>query len=382
MNIGYGKQSITETDVEKVKEALWGSLSSGPQVSEFERHFANYAGARYAVAVSSGTAALHLICLALGISPGDRVLVPPITFAATANCARYCGADPVFADVSENGLLSVSAVEKCLEDNSIRLIIPVHYGGNTCDMSLLAEKAGERGIFIVEDACHALGAVYAGDKIGSCRFSDMCVFSFHPVKQLTTGEGGMITTNSPELYEKLCLFRSHGIIKEESLLKYGQEEPWHQEMHVLGYNYRISDINCALGISQLAKLEDNLQKRAILAGIYNAELKDIREITLPDRENTERQAWHLYCILLENREIRKKLYFFLREKGIYCQVHYVPVYWHPYYQALGYKEGLCPVAEDFYHRVLTIPLYPDLQEFEQQEIIGLIRDFFKTENEV
>jgi dTDP-4-amino-4,6-dideoxygalactose transaminase len=210
----------------------------------------------------------------------------------------------------------------------------------------------------------------------------MCVFSFHPVKQLTTGEGGMITTNSPELYEKLCLFRSHGIIKDETLLKYGPEEPWHQEMHVLGYNYRISDINCALGISQLAKLEENLQKRAFLAGVYSEELRDIKGITLPERENTERQAWHLYYILLENKEIRKKLYFFLREKGVYCQVHYVPVYWHPYYQTLGYKEGLCPVAEDFYHRVLTIPLYPDLQEFEQQEIIGLIRDFFKTENEV
>lgn len=366
MKINYGKQSIDKEDIKKVIKTLKSDfLTCGPKIKEFEKRFANYVGVKYAVAVSSGTAGLHLACLATELKRDEKVITTPITFAASSNCALYCGAKPVFVDIKENGLIDEDKIEKKVSKKT-KMIIPVHYSGLPCNLEKIKEIAEKNNLIVIEDACHALGARYKDSKIGDCKYSDMAVFSFHPVKHITTGEGGMVTTNSKELYEKLLKLRSHGIEKKED---------WKQDMVDLGYNYRITDFQCALGLNQLKKINHFVKKRKEIARRYFKKLKKIRDLEIIEDENTN--SYHLYVIKLKNSETRKKLYEFLKSKGIFCQVHYIPVYWHSYYKKLGYKKGLCPNAENFYERILSIPIYPDLTKKQQNYIIKKIKEFFK-----
>lgn len=375
--IPYGKQFIDEADSEAVIQALKSDwLTTGPKVAEFEQNFASYVGAKYAVAVSSGTAALHLACLAGGLAKGDELITSPMTFAASANCAFYCGAKPVFADIhKENGLIDENLIEEKINSKT-RIIIPVHYAGLPCNLEKIKEIADKHNLTVVEDACHALGAEYKNTKIGDCAYSDMAVFSFHPVKHITTGEGGMVTTNSERLYEKLLALRSHGITKDRNKLLNKEEGPWFYEMQELGFNYRITDIQCALGISQLAKVDEFIEKRREIARKYDEAFSGINKIEIIKEMANRKNAYHLYVIKLKDNEDRLKLFNHLKKNGISCQVHYIPVHWHPYYQNLGYKKQQCPNAGLFYQRIISLPIYPGLKNEEQEKIISSIKNFY------
>jgi UDP-4-amino-4,6-dideoxy-N-acetyl-beta-L-altrosamine transaminase/pseudaminic acid cytidylyltransferase len=376
MIIPYGQQTIGKTDVKAVVDVLNSEfLTTGPKVAEFEKKFSLFVGARYAIAVSSGTAALHLACLAAGLKHGDELITSPMTFAASANCALYCGARPVFVDIKEeNGLIDERLIEKKITSRT-KIIIPVHYTGLPCDMKKIKAIAKRHNITIIEDACHALGSEYKGTKIGDCAYSDMVMFSFHPVKHITTGEGGMITTNSKELYEKLLMLRTHGITKDPDKLLNKNGDPWYYEMQELGFNYRITDFQCALGISQLRKVEGFIKKRISIAKKYDKAFSGNRNIEIVKPPSGYINTHHLYIIKVKDGETRLGLFSYLKEKNILCQVHYIPVYWHPYYQKLGYKKGICPRAEKFYERIISIPIYPGLKNEEQKRVIGIINDF-------
>ncbi|MFH0969680.1 MAG: UDP-4-amino-4,6-dideoxy-N-acetyl-beta-L-altrosamine transaminase [Patescibacteria group bacterium] len=373
----YGKQSIDRYDIEAVIKTLKSDfLTTGPKVLEFEKKFAIYVGAKYAVAVSSGTAALHLACLAVGLKKGDEIITSPMTFAASANCALYCGAKPVFVDINvKNGLIEENLIEKKINSKT-KIIIPVHYTGLPCEMEKIKEIAGKHNLIVIEDACHALGAEYKNTRIGDCTYSNMAVFSFHPVKHITTGEGGMITTNSEELYQKLLLFRTHGITKDSDKLSNKKEGSWFYEMQELGFNYRITDIQCALGISQLKKIKKFVKKRREIAKKYDKAFSKIGGIETIKETQGCKNAYHLYVIKVKNKEARLKLFNYLKENNIFCQVHYIPVYWHPYYQKLGYKKGICPKAESFYERIISLPIYPSLKNKELEKVIKIIKDFY------
>lgn len=374
--IHYGKQSISEKDVNSVAEVLNSDfLTTGPKVKEFEEKVAKYVGSKYAVAVSSGTAALHLACLAAGLSTDDELITSPMTFAASANCALYCEAKPVFVDVDKNGLIDASLIENQITDKT-KIIIPVHYAGFVCDMDSIKKIADKHGLIVIEDACHAAGGNYPGGKVGNCKQSDMSIFSFHPVKNMTTGEGGMITTNSKELYDTLCMLRHHGITRNPDSFKNPSDGPWYHEMQQLGFNYRITDFQCALGISQLESLENFVAKRRKIATRYNAKLKEVADVEIVG-EGCEEGAYHLYVIKVADSEIRLALYEHMKSKGIYCNVHYIPVYRHPYYESIGYAKGLCPKSEEFYDIILSIPMYIDLTEAEQDKVVLGIKEFFE-----
>jgi UDP-4-amino-4,6-dideoxy-N-acetyl-beta-L-altrosamine transaminase len=375
--IPYGRQYIDEKDIEAVVEVLKGDyLTTGPHVEKFEKTFAEKVGARYAVAVSSGTAALHLSCLAAGIRTGDEVITTPMTFAASANCAIYTGAKPVFADIEENtGSLDAEKMKEKITDKT-KAVIPVHYTGLPCDMEKIKEVADNHNLVVIEDACHALGARYKNSIIGDCKYSDMTVFSFHPVKHITTGEGGMITTNSEEWYHKLLSLRSHGITRRQGDFTETSHGGWYYEMQSLGFNYRLTDIQAALGLSQLQKLDWFVEKRREIAGIYNLELKEL-PLELPREKKGFYSSYHLYVIKLKKEASlnRKELYDRLRERNIYTQVHYIPVHTLPYYQHMyGYKWGDYPVAEEHYRRVLSLPIYPGLTEDEIYRVIKILRE--------
>lgn len=376
--IPYGKQTIDESDVEAVVEVLKSDfLTTGPKVKEFEEKFAARVGAKYAVAVSSGTAALHVACLAAGLKSGDELVTSPLTFVASANCALYCGAKPVFADIKpENGLIDEELIEKKTNSRT-KIIVPVHYAGLPCDMKKIKKIADKHKMVVIEDACHALGAEYKNTKIGDCKYSDMAVFSFHPVKHITTGEGGMITTSSEDLYEKLLLFRTHGITKDPGKLLNKEGGPWFYEMQELGYNYRITDIQCALGTSQLGKLDKFVEKRREIAKKYDEAFSKIDGIEIIAEAAESKNAYHLYVIKVADRKIRLKIFNYLKENGIFCQVHYIPVHWHPYYQRLGHKKEDCPEAGEFYNRIVSLPIYPGLEESEQNKIISLIKKYYE-----
>jgi UDP-4-amino-4,6-dideoxy-N-acetyl-beta-L-altrosamine transaminase len=382
MTISYGRQTIEVDDVSSIAKALTSEyLTTGPKVAEFEQKFANYVGSKYAVAVSSGTAALHVACLAAGLKENDELITTPMTFAASANCALYCGARPVFVDIhEENGLIDEDKIEKKITKQT-KIIIPVHYSGLPCEMEKIRKIAKKHRLIIIEDACHALGAKYKKSRIGNCKYSDLTVFSFHPVKHITTGEGGMITTNSKELYEKLKVFRNHGIERDPTKLVKRNEGPWYYEMQELGFNYRITDFQCALGLSQLKKLDGFINKRREIAKRYNDAFGNQQGLEIIREEEEQFNSYHLYIIKTESRKNRLLLFERLKEKGILCQVHYIPVYWHPYYQKLGYKKGACPNAENFYNQIISLPMYPTLNRKEQEFVIKTIKKLIKEAEE-
>ena len=373
MFIPYGKHCIEDDDIEAVSEALRKNyIATGPGLEEFEHKFAHYVGAQYAVALSSGTAALHACCYAIGIHEGDEVITTPLTFAASANCVLYCGGKPVFADIdSRTYNIDPAEIERKITKRT-KAIIPVHFTGQPCDIDAIHDIAERNGLYVIEDAAHATGAEYKGKKIGS--LSDMTIFSFHPVKHMTTGEGGMVTTNNEELYKKIKAFRAYCITKDRDLLVDKEDGPWHYEMQGLGYNYRISDVMCALGCSQLNKIDKFVMRRREIAARYNDEMKNFEHIVLPFQAEGRISSWHLYTILFSNKEKRKEAYMRLRDSGIGVDVHYLPVYRHPYYQQNGYENTYCKNAEGIYDRIISIPIFYKLSESEQMYVIEKIRD--------
>lgn len=366
MYIPYGRQSINDEDIAAVVETLKSDfLTTGPKVQEFEEKIAAYTGVKYAVAVANGTAALHVACLAAGIGAGDEVITTALTFAASANCVLYCGGRPVFADVDPDTYnIDPADIERKITEKT-KAIIPVHFTGQPCDMDEIHRIAKKHGLLVIEDGAHALGAEYKGKIIGG--LSDMTTISFHPVKHITTGEGGIVLTNNAELYKRLSLFRTHGITRDTSLMT-ENEGDWYYQQLVLGYNYRISDIQCALGISQLKRLPEFLEKRREIAKRYDKALLDMPEYKRPKQLENTKNSWHLYVIQTpENR--RKKIFDGMRNVGIGANVHYIPVYKHPYYQKNGYRDVFCKNAEKIYKNLISLPIYPDLKVEEQEYVI-------------
>jgi perosamine synthetase len=375
--IPYATQWIEEDDILAVADALRSSnLTQGPLVEEFEKDIAQYCGAKYAVAVNSGTSALHIACLAAGVSAGDEVITSANTFAASANCVLYCGGKPVFADIEpDTALINPVDIRKKLTKKT-KAIIPVHFAGQPADMEEISKISKENNLIIIEDAAHAIGAKYRlknGQdwvKVGSCFHSDMTILSFHAVKQITTGEGGMVLTNDHNLYEKLVFFRSHGITRSIKYMK-ETEGPWYYEMHELGFNYRFTDIQSALGASQLKKLDGFIARRKEIARIYDNAFSEIEQIDFIKEKEGFDSSRHLYVILVENR---KNIYnWLMAETNIQVNVHYIPVYFHPYYRRLGYERGQCPMAEEYYSRAISIPMFPKLANNEIEYVIGKIK---------
>lgn len=375
--IPYAKQYLDDDDIKAVVEVLKGDyLTTGPYINQFESEFALKVGAKYAVAVSSGTAALHIAYLAADLKPYDEVITTPMTFAATANAALYVGAQPVFADIDgQTYNIDVKEIESHLTPQA-KAIVPVHYTGLPCEMGEICDIAKLHNLVVIEDACHALGAKYKDTVIGDCTYSDMTVFSFHPVKHITTGEGGMITTNSESLYHKLIKLRSHGITRDSRSFKEPSHGDWYYEMQDLGFNYRLTDIQAALGISQLKKLDSFVARRRQIVGQYNQAFKGL-PVELPSEPEGCFNSYHLYVVRVDKKikTTRKDLYFKLKEKGIHTQVHYLPAHTMPYYQEhFGYKWGDYPVAEDHYSRVLSLPMYPSMTDDDVDYVINCMKE--------
>lgn len=367
----YGQQWIEDDDIEEVVKVLKSDyLTTGPKIEEFEEKFGKYVGVKYAVAISNGTAALHGASFAAGIKEGDEVITTPITFAASANCILYQGGKPIFADIDSSTYnIDPKDIEKKISSKT-KAIVPVDFTGQPVNIDEINAIAKKYNLIVIEDGAHSLGAEYKGKKTGS--LVDMTTFSFHPVKHITTGEGGVITTNNKELYEKLKLFRTHGITRDKQILYNKNEGSWYYEQLELGYNYRITDIQCALGISQLNKIDKFLRRRREIAEKYNEYLKDIDGIVLPYQEEYIKSSWHLYVIQLELEKFkvgRREIFEALKAENIGVNVHYIPVYYHPYYQKLGYKKGLCPNAEKLYERIITIPLYPKMTDKDVKDVV-------------
>ena len=368
----YGHQSITDADVAAVVEALRSDwITTGPRVAEFERAVAAHVGARHAIAVSSGTAALHAAVFAAGLGPGDEAIVPPLTFAATANAVRYVGATPVFADVDTDTLnLDPERVADKLTSRT-RAIIGVDFAGLPCAWGRLEALARPRGLVLIDDAAHALGATCGGRALGS--LVELTTFSFHPVKHATTGEGGMVTTGDASLAERVRRFRNHGITVDASE-RFSRGE-WHYEMVDLGFNYRLTDVQCALGLSQIARLGEMLARRRAIAARYRARLAGRPGLALQVVPAGREHAWHIFPILLDLDRLagdRRAIFAALRAEGIGVNVHYIPVYWHPYYQRLGYAKGLCPVAEALYERLITLPLFPAMTDADVDDVLTAV----------
>lgn len=387
--IPYGKQNITNEDIQAVIDVLKSEyLTQGPKIKEFEDAFAKYIGAKYAVAVSNGTAALHLSTMAMNVKSGDKVITTPITFAASANCIKYCGGEVVFGDIDPNTyLLDIKSVKRLLEDSpkgTYKGIIPVDFSGRAVNLDEFRKLAMEYGLWIIEDACHAPGGYFIDSNemkqnCGNGNFADLSIFSFHPVKHIASGEGGMITTNDENLYKSLLKLRTHGITKDESIYTNsiefagGQDSypVWYMEMQELGYNYRLTDFQAALGISQLKRADEGVALRRKIAEKYNSAFNGLTFIKGQSGVE-DGHAYHLYIIEIEDR---LGLYNYLREQKIYAQIHYIPCHLMPYYRNLGWKEGDLPNAENYYKHCISLPMYPTLTDEEQDYIIKTIRNF-------
>ena len=380
--IPYGRQWIDSDDIKAVIDVLKSDyLTQGPKIEEFENALCKYTGAKYAVAVSSGTAALHLAVLSLGIERGDEGITSPITFVSSANCLIYAGLKPKFADIDERTYCIDSDEIKRKITKKTKVIIPVHFAGQVADMKAIQRVANKNNLFIIEDASHAVGSKYADkSRVGNCRYSDMTVFSFHPVKTITTGEGGAITTNNKRLYQKLILLRTHGITKDPKKLS-ENPGPWYYEMQELGFNYRMNDMQATLGISQFRKLGKFIKRRKEIVGQYNQSFKNVSGITIPFEKYKGFSAFHLYVLQIDFRKIgktRAQVMNDLRIKGIGTQVHYIPVHLQPYYQkSFGYKKGDFPVADKYYDKALSIPLYPKMSNKDVEYVISQIKNALK-----
>ena len=381
--IPYGRQNITEADIDAVVQVLRSDwLTQGPMIEQFEKAIADYCGAKYAVAVSNATAALHLACLAIDLGPGDTLWTSPNTFVASANCARYCGVDVDFVDIeTQTYNLSVRSLETKLEiaaknGKLPKVILPVHFAGQSCEMEPIANLAKNYGVKVIEDASHALGGKYQNKPIGSCKFSEMAIFSFHPVKMITTGEGGMVVTNSPDLYQKLRQLRSHGITQDPNLFIEESAGAWYYEQQTLGFNYRLTDIQAALGISQLQRLDQFVNRRQMLADRYHEKLQGF-PLDLPTVLPSNQSSYHLYVVRLKLEKLsRSKAEIFadLRNQGIGVQTHYIPVHTQPYYQKLGFQWGQFPIVESYYQEALSLPIHYDLSNEEQDHIIQILKE--------
>jgi UDP-4-amino-4,6-dideoxy-N-acetyl-beta-L-altrosamine transaminase len=380
--IPYGRQTIDETDIDEVVKALKGAwITQGPSIEKFERHLAEYCGCKYAVAVSSGTSALHLACLAAGLRRGDEAITTPITFVGTANAIIYTGAKPVFADIDYNTVnINTNQIKKKIGKKT-KAILPVHFAGLPCDMQEIANIAKKSRLIIIEDACHALGSEYKHGskwvKVGSCMHSDMAVFSFHPVKSITTGEGGAVLTNRRDLYKKLLMLRHHGITKNSSQFSNRNSHskgPWYYEMLDLGFNYRITDFQSALGISQLRKLDKFVERRREIVSIYSKELSGDDKLIMSEKPSHVKSSCHIYYIRIKDISNRKKIFNKLLKAGIGVQVHYIPVHLQPYYKEnFKCREGSNPYAEQYYRETITLPLFPDMTDTEVKRVIKVLK---------
>lgn len=377
--IPYGRQSIDESDIAAVVEVLRSDfLTQGPAVPALEKALTELTGAQHAVAVNSATSALHLACLALGVGPGDRVWTTPITFVASANCALYCGAGVDFVDVDPGTFnLSVEALAAKLEaaerEGALpKVVIPVHLAGQSCDMAGIGALADRYGFRVIEDASHAVGARYRGRRVGICDHSDITIFSFHPVKIVTTGEGGAALTNDAALAERMAILRTHGIVRDPARMKNEPHGAWYYEQIELGYNYRLTDLQAALGVSQIRRIDDFLARRRAIAAAYDDRFRNQpirRQAAEPDAESSH----HLYIVHLGGEGGRHRQAFTrLREAGIGVNLHYIPVYLQPYYRALGFEPGYCPAAEDYYAGAISLPMFPDLTDADQNHVVEAV----------
>lgn len=376
--IPYGRQNISQDDIDAVVEVLRSDfITQGPVVPEFEKVVAGYCGANYAVAVNSATSALHVACLALGVGPGDLVWTSPITFVASANCARYCDADVDFVDIDPNTYnMSIDRLAAKLkhakhEGRLPKVLIPVHLAGQSCDMEAIHALSVQYGFRIIEDASHAIGGSYKGKRIGGCQYSDITVFSFHPVKIITTGEGGMAVTNDPTLVKHMARLRSHGITRYPAEMTHPPDGAWYYQQIELGFNYRMTDIQAALGISQMRRLDDFVMQRHAIASRYEALLKDM-PVTRPWQHPDTHSAYHLYIVRLQAglmKQGHREVFERMRINGIGVNLHYIPVYRQPYYERMGFKTEDFPQAELYYAEAITLPIYPGLTSDQQSEVV-------------
>lgn len=384
MKIPYARQNISDEDITSVIEVLKSDwLTTGPAVEIFEQEVSNYCKARYAVAVNSATSALHIACLAAGLGKGDLLWTTPNTFVASANCGLYCGAKVDFVDIDEKTYnMSIEALQEKLikaekEGKLPKVVIPVDFAGQPCEMDKIAQLAKQYGFIVIEDASHAIGGKYKAEKVGSCYYADMVIFSFHPVKIITTGEGGMVVTNHEEFAKKLRLLRSHGITRESKQMESESEGAWYYQQIGLGFNYRMTDLQAALGSSQLKRIDSFIARRQEIAKRYMDELAEL-PIILPSQNPEAYSAWHLFVIKVNDKcgKTRKEVFDYLRQNGIGVNVHYIPVHTQPYYQKMGFKQGDFLKAEQFYQQAISLPMYASLSQDEQTYVIETLKGCF------
>jgi UDP-4-amino-4,6-dideoxy-N-acetyl-beta-L-altrosamine transaminase len=382
LHIPYGRQDITEADIQAVVDVLRSDfLTQGPMVPRFEKTVAEYCGAAYAVAVNSATSALHIACLALGLGQGDWLWTSPNTFAASANCGLYCGAQVDFVDIDPKtyNLCAYKLEQKLAQADKLgrlpKVVVAVHFAGQSCDMRYIKQLGSKYGFSIIEDASHAIGGRHHGEAIGSCKYSDISVFSFHAVKIVTTGEGGMAVTNNAALAERMALLRSHGITRDPALMTRASDGPWYYQQIDLGFNYRMTDLQAALGVSQMARVDYFVARRHELAKRYDAFIKDI-PATPPFQHKDNFSSFHLYVIRLQCERMKlnhRQVFEALRAQGIGVNLHYIPVHLQPYYQNIGFRKGDFPEAEQYYHEAVTLPLFPGLSEKNQEIVMAILK---------